>query len=79
MRGGGAGRRAASGGPWGHGGRTGWAGIRAGMGSRAKGRWRRSTKNHATGAALVPDTLTDLGEGACFNDARVEVASLANA
>jgi hypothetical protein len=25
----------------------------------------------------VPDTLTDLGAGACFNDARVQVASLA--
>jgi hypothetical protein len=27
----------------------------------------------------VPDTLTDLGGGACFNDARVQVASLATA
>ena len=26
--------------------------------------------------ALVPDTLTDLGGGACFNDARVQVALL---
>ena len=24
----------------------------------------------------MPDTLTDLGGGACFNDARVQVASL---
>lgn len=44
-----------------------------------KGLWRRSTHNGFTGTALVPDTLTDLGGGACFNDARVEVASLANA
>ena len=29
-----------------------------------------------TGNALVPDSLTDLGAGACFNDARVEVAKL---
>ena len=41
-----------------------------------KGIWRKSTYNGATGTALVPDTLTDLGGGACFNDARVEVALL---
>jgi len=29
-----------------------------------------------TGNVLVPDSLTDLGGGACFNDARVEVARL---
>jgi hypothetical protein len=32
-----------------------------------------------SGTALVPATLTDLGGGACFNDARVQVASLATA
>ena len=32
-----------------------------------------------TATALAPDTLTDLGGGACFNDARVQVASLATA
>jgi len=53
--------------------------IRPGTVSLPKGIWRRSTRNNATGTALVPDTLTDLGEGACFNDARVQVASLANA
>ena len=53
--------------------------IRPGTVSLPKGIWRRSTRNHATGTALVPDTLTDLGGGACFNDARVQVASLANA
>jgi anaerobic selenocysteine-containing dehydrogenase len=42
-----------------------------------KGVWRRSTKNGSTGTALVPDTLSDIGGGACFNDARVQVASLA--
>ena len=47
--------------------------------SLPKGIWRRSTRNHATGTALVPDTLTDLGGGACFNDARVQVASLPTA
>jgi anaerobic selenocysteine-containing dehydrogenase len=50
--------------------------IRPGTVSLAKGLWRRSTYNGATSNALVPDTLTDLGAGACFNDARVEVALL---
>jgi anaerobic selenocysteine-containing dehydrogenase len=53
--------------------------IRPGTVSLPKGIWRRSTRNNLTGTALVPDTLTDLGGGACFNDARVQVASLANA
>jgi anaerobic selenocysteine-containing dehydrogenase len=52
--------------------------LRTGTVSLPKGLWRRSTSNGVTGTALVPDTLTDLGGGACFNDARVQVASLAN-
>ena len=55
------------------------AGIRAGTVSLPKGLWRRSTRNGLTGTALVPDSLTDIGAGACFNDARVQVASLATA
>ena len=51
--------------------------IRPGTVSLPKGLWRRSTRNSLTSNALVPDTLTDIGEGACFNDARVQVASLA--
>jgi anaerobic selenocysteine-containing dehydrogenase len=53
--------------------------IRAGVVSLPKGLWRRSTRNNTTGTTLVPDTLTDIGAGACFNDARVQVASLATA
>jgi len=53
--------------------------VRPGTVSLPKGTWRRSTRNNATGTALVPDTLTDLGGGACFNDARVQVSSLPNA
>jgi anaerobic selenocysteine-containing dehydrogenase len=53
--------------------------IRCGTVSLPKGLWRRSVRNSRTGTTLVPDTLTDLGGGACFNDARVQVASLANA
>ena len=50
--------------------------VRPGTVSLSKGLWRKSTYNGATGTALVPDTLTDLGGGACFNDARVEVSLL---
>jgi anaerobic selenocysteine-containing dehydrogenase len=53
--------------------------VRPGIVSLPKGLWRRSTKNGYTTTALVPDTLTDLGGGACFNDARVQVASLPRA
>jgi anaerobic selenocysteine-containing dehydrogenase len=53
--------------------------IRRGTISLPKGLWRRSVRNGLTGTALVPDSLTDLGGGACFNDARVEVASLPRA
>jgi anaerobic selenocysteine-containing dehydrogenase len=53
--------------------------IRPGTVSLPKGLWRRSTRNGATATALAPDTLSDLGAGACFNDARVEVASLPHA
>jgi anaerobic selenocysteine-containing dehydrogenase len=53
------------------------AGIRPGTINLPKGIWRRNTRNGFTGTSLVPDTLTDLGGGACFNDARVQVASLA--
>jgi anaerobic selenocysteine-containing dehydrogenase len=50
--------------------------VRPGTVCLSKGLWRKSTYNGSTGTALVPDTLTDLGGGACFNDARVEVALL---
>jgi len=53
--------------------------IRQGTVSLSKGLWRRTTRNGVTGTALVPDTLSDIGGGACFNDARVEVASLPSA
>jgi anaerobic selenocysteine-containing dehydrogenase len=47
--------------------------IRPGIVSLPKGLWRKQTANGYTTTALVPDTLTDLGGGACFNDARVQV------
>jgi anaerobic selenocysteine-containing dehydrogenase len=47
--------------------------IRPGTVSLPKGLWRKQTANGYTANALAPDTLTDLGGGACFNDARVQV------
>jgi anaerobic selenocysteine-containing dehydrogenase len=47
--------------------------IRPGSVSLPKGLWRKHTANGLTSNALSPDTLTDLGGGACFNDARVQV------
>jgi anaerobic selenocysteine-containing dehydrogenase len=50
--------------------------IRPGCVSLAKGLWAKSTFNGSTANALVPDTLTDIAGGACFNDARVQVELL---
>lgn len=52
------------------------ADVRPGTVSFSKGVWRKNTYNGSTSNALVPDSLTDLGGGACFNDARVQVALL---
>jgi anaerobic selenocysteine-containing dehydrogenase len=52
--------------------------IRPGTAVLPKGLWRKHTANGYTANALAPDTLTDLGGGACFNDARVQVALLAH-
>lgn len=38
-----------------------------------KGLWERHTRNGNTSNALCPTTLTDLGRGATFNDARVQL------
>ena len=50
--------------------------IREGTVSLPKGLWRKSTWNQLTSNVLVSDALTDLGGGACFNDARVQVARM---
>jgi len=47
--------------------------VRPGVVAIPKGIWARHTGNGATSNALVPDAPTDVGGGACFNDARVEV------
>ncbi len=50
--------------------------VRPGVVSIPKGLWTKSTINGQTANALAPDTLADLGGGACFNDARVQVEVL---
>lgn len=50
--------------------------VRAGTVCLPKGLWSRRTMNGSTANALVPDTLADLGGGACFNDARVQVETV---
>lgn len=47
--------------------------IRPGTVALPKGLWRKHTANGYTANVLAPDTLSDLGGGACFNDARVNV------
>ena len=44
-----------------------------------KGLWRKSTMNGSTANALVADSPTDLGGGACFNDTRVDVTRIVTA
>jgi anaerobic selenocysteine-containing dehydrogenase len=49
------------------------ADLRPGVVSMPKGLWRRTFSEGLTPNALCPDTLSDVGDGACFNDARVEI------
>ena len=49
------------------------ADLRPGVAVLPKGMWSHHTSNGNTANALAPDTLSDLGGGACFNDARVQV------
>ncbi|MGH7961589.1 MAG: molybdopterin-containing oxidoreductase family protein, partial [Candidatus Binatia bacterium] len=45
----------------------------AGVVSLPKGAWRKSSLNSYTSTALCPADVNEVGGGACFNDARVEV------
>jgi anaerobic selenocysteine-containing dehydrogenase len=47
--------------------------IRPGTIALPKGLWRKHTANGYTANVFAPDTLSDIGGGACFNDARVQV------
>jgi anaerobic selenocysteine-containing dehydrogenase len=51
------------------------AALRPGVALVPKGTWRRHSRNGACGTALVPDFVSPLSGGACFNDARVEVGA----
>lgn len=53
--------------------------VRPGTVALPKGLWSRHTLNGSTANALAPDTLSDVGAGACFNDARVQIERLAGA
>ena len=55
------------------------ANIARGVVSLPKGLWRQSTMNGETANALTPATLERHSGGACFNDARVEVARIVGA
>ncbi|HEY4330957.1 MAG TPA: molybdopterin dinucleotide binding domain-containing protein, partial [Ilumatobacteraceae bacterium] len=51
--------------------------VRTGVVSIPKGLWRRHLDGGLTANALIPRMVNDLGSGACFNDARVEIESCA--
>ena len=48
--------------------------TRPGVAVLPKGLWRFHTRNGASSNALIPQTLSDVGGGACYNDARVQIA-----
>lgn len=50
--------------------------VRPGVVSMPKGAWRKSSRNGQTATALCPSHVSFVGGGACFNDARVEIARL---
>ena len=47
--------------------------MRDGVCGLPKGAWRKSSRNGQTSTALCPQHVNDVGGGACFNDARVQV------
>jgi anaerobic selenocysteine-containing dehydrogenase len=52
--------------------------VREGVVSMPKGAWRKSSLNGMTGAALCPATVNQVGGGACYNDARVDVTRVSD-
>jgi len=47
--------------------------MRPGTACLPKGLWSHNTEDGHTANTLAPDSLSDVGAGACYNDARVEV------
>jgi anaerobic selenocysteine-containing dehydrogenase len=52
--------------------------VPRGVVSSLKGAWFRTSDNNQTVSALAPATHADICEGACYNDARVNVAAVAS-
>jgi anaerobic selenocysteine-containing dehydrogenase len=50
--------------------------VRSGVVCSEKGAWLRTSSNGQTVSALAPTHKADLAEGACYNDARVEVSAV---
>lgn len=50
--------------------------IRPGVVCAFKGAWMRTSSNGQTISALAPGHVADLCQGACYNDARVDVAAI---
>jgi len=50
--------------------------IRQGVISIPKGAWQKSSINGLTSTALCPSTISDVGGGACYNDARVDLQKI---
>jgi anaerobic selenocysteine-containing dehydrogenase len=53
--------------------------LRPGVAAIPKGAWRKSSRNGQTSNALSPAHVNVVGGGACYNDARVEVALVGRA
>ncbi|MFQ5877002.1 MAG: molybdopterin-dependent oxidoreductase [Acidobacteriota bacterium] len=53
--------------------------LRPGVVYLPKGIWNRHTGNGSASTAVIPDAVTAVSGGACFNDARVEVAPASRA
>ena len=49
--------------------------VRGGVVCSEKGAWLRTSPNGQTVSALAPTHKADLADGACYNDARVEVTA----
>lgn len=52
--------------------------VRSGVVSSDKGTWLATSETGQTVSALVDGSKTDIGDGACYNDCRVEVARHTN-
>jgi anaerobic selenocysteine-containing dehydrogenase len=52
--------------------------VRQGVCAMPKGAWRKASRNARTSTALCPSHVNEVGGGACYNDARVEVERLSS-